>query len=282
MPNRLNPALSAAMPTMPVGKLRGFERISVPLLEAANRRPWVRRALHDTLGWTFAHVVDAVTGPRWRVFGADALCAYAAQDGLILVANHRSFFDLFVISTVVKRRTRFMREVAYPVRKDFFYTNPLGVMLNFAVAGATMWPPVFRDDRRRELNPIGFQQLSSTLGRGCIIGIHPEGTRNKGDDPYSYLSLKPGMGQLVAGCAPGVLVVPVFIGGLSNDVKTEVTRTFGRAPRADQPIRVWFGEPFRADALQPLEDPAVMTEAVFGRVRALGEADRDWLAAQRR
>ena len=268
------------MPSMPVADLRGFERVSVPFLEAINRRPVVRRALHDSLGWLFANVVRIVTGPRWRVFGLENVRSLAADDGVILAANHRSFFDLFVASTIVKFKTPLMRQVAYPVRAEFFYTHPLGVAINFAVAGATMWPPVFRDERRRVLNPIGFQQLAATLGRGCIIGIHPEGTRGKGDDPYSYLKLKPGLGQLVAGCASGVLVVPVFVGGLSNDVKVEIARSFGRKPRKPQPIRVWFGEPLRADALQPLAEPAAMTEAVFARVRALGEADRAWLAAQ--
>ena len=279
MPETISAHHRPGMPTMPYGHLRGFERVSVPFLEATNRRPAVRRALHSTLGRLFAHVVVAVTGPRWQVFGIANLQQVAAMDGVILAANHRSFFDLFVTSTIVKFQTGLMREVAYPVRSEFFYTHPLGIALNFAVAGATMWPPVFRDDRRRTLNPIGFEQLASTLGRGCIIGIHPEGKRGRGDDPYAYLSLKPGLGQLVAGCAPGVLVVPVFVGGLSNDVAVEVKRSYGRQPRK-QPIRVWFGEPFRADSLQPLADPAAMTEQVFVRVRALGEADKQWMAMQ--
>jgi 1-acyl-sn-glycerol-3-phosphate acyltransferase len=280
MPETISAHHQPGMPTMPHAQLRGFERVAVPLLEATNRRPAVRRALHFVSGWSFGAVVRAVTGPRWRVFGLEHMQTLTARDGAILAANHRSFFDLYVVSTVLKFHTSLLREVAYPVRSEFFYTHPLGIVLNFAFAGATMWPPVFRDDRRRMLNPIGFQQLASTLGRGCLIGIHPEGTRGKGDDPYAYLGLKPGLGQLVAGCAPGVLVVPVFVGGLSNDVALEVKRSYGRQPRQQQQIRVWFGEPFRADALQPLADPAAMTEQVFARVRALGEADKQWLAMQ--
>ncbi len=281
MPNQNKTTPAATMPAMPAAKLRGFERISVPLLEAANRRPLVRRALHATSGWGFSFVVRAVTGPRWKIFGLEQLKSAAAVDGIVLAANHRSFFDLYVVSTAIKHGTRHMHEVAYPVRADFFYTHPIGPFLNLLAAGATMWPPVFRDDRRRELNPIGFQQLASTLGRGCVIGIHPEGTRSKLDDPYSYLKVKPGLGQLIVGCAPGVLVVPVFVGGLSNDAKVEVQRSYGKANRADHPIRMWFGEPIRADALQPIDDPAAMTEAVFARVRALGEADRAWMDSQR-
>jgi len=37
----------------------------------------------------------------------------------------------------------------------------------------------------------------------------------------------------------------------------------------------------RADALQPLGDPAAMTEQVFGTVRALADADRTWLTQQK-
>ena len=280
MPARTKQPNLPAMPAMPAVKLRGFERISVPFLEAVNRRPAVRRGLHTTLGLTFAHVVRLVTAPRWRVFGLAQVQQMVAKDGLIVAANHRSFFDLFVVTTALIFRTRHVREVAFPVRSAFFYTHPLGPVLNLFVAGATMWPPVFRDARRRELNPIGFEQLAYTLGEGCLIGIHPEGTRNKGDDLTSYLPLKPGLGQLIAGCAPGVLVLPVFIGGLSNDVRVEIGRSYGKLPRSQRPIRVWFGEPIRADALQPTADAMAMTELVFERVRALGEADRAWLASQ--
>ena len=281
MPNRQPDQSPSAMPVMPPGQLRGFERVAVPLLEATNSRPWLRRALHGAGGWAFSLVVRAVTGPRWRVFGLQQIQELAANDGMILVANHRSFFDLFVVSTVMKHHTPHMREVAYPVRAEFFYTHPMGPIVNLIAAGATMWPPVFRDERRRELNPIGFQQLARTLGRGCVIGIHPEGTRNKGDNPHDFLPLKPGLGQLVAGCAPGVAVVPVFIGGLSNDAKLEVQRTLRGRSRASQSIRIWFGQPIRADALQPLGDPAAMTEQVFGTVRALADADRTWLTQQK-
>lgn len=266
------------MPSMPSQTLRGFERFSVPLLEATNRLPLARLGLHFVSGWTFAHGFKLMNGRRWQVFGLEHMQALDAPEGMVLTANHRSFFDLFVVSTVLKFHTKLLRQLAFPVRSDFFYTHPLGVALNYTVAGASMWPPVFRDDRRRELNPVGMRQLARTLGRGCVIGIHPEGTRNKGENPYEYLPRKPGLGQLVLGCTPGVLIVPVYVGGLTNDVATEFKRTLQDNAREKQPVRIWFGQPFRADELQPLHDPAVMTETVFARIQELGEADRAWMA----
>ena len=269
--------LLTPMPSMPRARLRGFERVSVAVLEAINRRPPLRRALHFVSGWSFASVVAAATARRWQLFGLDAMQALDAADGVILAANHRSFFDLFVASTALKFNTRLLRSVAYPVRAEFFYTHPLGVALNFAVAGASMWPPVFRDDRRRELNPVGFEQLARTLGPGCVIGIHPEGTRNKGDDPYAFLPRKVGLGQLVLGCAPRVCVVPVFLGGLSNDWLGEFRRSYAPSAQPRPPIRVWFGAAIRAADLQPLGDPLAITEAVFAQVQELAAADREWL-----
>lgn len=269
-----------AMPRMPGQHRRGFERVAVPLLETANRRPRVRQSLHFASGWSFACAVRAATGPRWQLFGLEEMQRLHAPDGMILAANHRSFFDLYVVSTVLKFHTTHMRQVAFPVRSEFFYTHPVGTALNFAVAGASMWPPVFRDDRRRALNPVGMQQLARTLGPGCVIGIHPEGTRSKGDDPYAYLPRNPGLGQLVAGCKPGVAVVPLFVAGLSNDPRTEFERSMTPGQRRAHPVRVWFGKPFAADALQGHTDPVAMTEEVFERVRELGEDDRKWMATR--
>ena len=276
-----DPSLQS-MPHMPRAVLRGFERVSVPLLEAANRRPHVRQGLHFVSGWSFACVVRAATGPRWQLFGLEQLQQLDAPDGLILAANHRSFFDLYVISTVLKFHTKHLRQLAFPVRSEFFYTHPVGVGLNFTVAGATMWPPVFRDDRRRTLNPVGMEQLAHTLGRGCVIGIHPEGTRNKGADPYDYLPVKPGLGLLVAGCKPGVQVVPIHVAGLSNDPGTEFKRSLDNAARQAHPVRVRFGTPLRAGDLQQTADPVALTQRVFDQITALGEQDRAWMAGRGR
>jgi 1-acyl-sn-glycerol-3-phosphate acyltransferase len=261
------------MPPMLKRHLRGFERISVPLLEATNRRPWLRRILHFASGWLNAAWIYAATAKRWQISGLESLQTLDAPGGIILVSNHRSFFDMFTISTILKFRTGLLTRVAYPVRSSFFYTTPLGVLINYAIAGASMWPPVFRDDRRRTLNTVGMQQLAHTLGKGAVVGMHPEGTRSHHPSPYEFLPRKPGLGQLLAVCAPDVLVLPVFIHGLSSDLVLEIRR--GR-DLPSLPIKVYFGAPLRVADLQEQAqtDPQATTELVFAQVRRLAEIDR--------
>ena len=268
------------MPPMPRHLLRGFERISVPLLEATNRLPWLRRVLHFVSGWLNAALIHAMTARRWQISGLDALQTLDAPGGIILVSNHRSFFDMFAISTILKFRTRLLTRVAYPVRSSFFYTNPVGVLLNYVIAGASMWPPLFRDDRRRVLNPVGMQQVACTLGKGAVIGMHPEGTRSHHSSPYEFLPRKPGLGQLLAVCAPDVVVLPVFIHGLSSDFVLEFRR--GR-DLPSQPIKVYFGAPLCVADLkaQAQKDPLATTEMVFEHVRRLAELEKTNLCTVR-
>lgn len=253
--------------------LRGFERVSVPVMEHINSRPAMRTLLHASVGAFNAAWIEATTGPMWRLSGLEHALQLQAPRGLILVSNHRSFFDMFVIGTVLKRRTRLLKHVTFPVRSEFFYTHPLGLLLNVSISGASMWPPVFRDERRRTLNPTGWQQLATTLGPGAVVGMHPEGTRGKGPDPYAFLPLKPGLGQLLDACDPEVRVLPAFIAGLSNDIVREVRRGLLPSAQRGEPIRIRFGAPVRAAEVHGLE-PGVATEQVFAPIRELAEQDR--------
>jgi 1-acyl-sn-glycerol-3-phosphate acyltransferase len=255
--------------------LRGFERVSVPTLEFIAQRQGLRTALHTVIGNVNALWIELLTSPTWEVHDFEPIAQLDAPQGIIMVSNHRSFFDMFVISTVIQRRTHLLQRVSYPVRSEFFYTHPLGVVLNVAISGASMWPPVFRDDRRRRLNPIGMDQLAATLHRGMGIGLHPEGTRNKGSDPYTFLPLKPGLGQLLTRVHPDTVVLPAFIAGLSNDVATEVVRNRKPPGQRGEPVRIRYAKPLLARDLQVLgDDPMVLTEAAFAPVSALAEVDR--------
>lgn len=263
------------LPPMPRNLLKGFEKVSVPVMESCNGNQTWRRFFHATNGKFNAAWIDHALGNLTEVHGLDQVLQTKVPSGLILVSNHRSFFDMYVISTVICRKTPLMKEVMYPVRSPFFYDHPAGLLLNLAVSGGSMWPPVFRDDRRRLLNPIGFEQMAAILGPGMVMGIHPEGTRSKGDDPYAYLPRKPGLGQLLQVCDPEVLVLPCFIAGMSSSVQKEVGRNFQRKGTRGEPIRVWFGKGMRAgDATQGLADAADIVERVWQDIAALGELDR--------
>ncbi len=265
---------------MPRDQLRGFERVAVPLLERLNGSHAARRLVYSTTGRFNAWWIEGLVGALWQVRGLEHLLALRPESGVILVSNHRSFFDFYYLGTVLSRHTGLIAEVTFPVRSPFFYTTPAGMLVNLAISGGTMWPPVFRDERKRQLNPLGLQQVAWSLGPGTVMGIHPEGTRGKGPDPYEFLPLRPGFGQLLPLLDPKVTIVPALCIGASSSVLAEIRRA--RKPEGERgpPVRLRFGPSMTvADAMQlgMIEgqfDALRATERVFDHVRALAGDDR--------
>src|SRR6478672_5963627 len=60
-----------------------------------------------------------------NVFGIENVENTDASRPVLLVANHRSFFDMYTVSSVLFRQTRRPMELYFPVRARFFYDNPL-------------------------------------------------------------------------------------------------------------------------------------------------------------
>ncbi|MSQ82634.1 MAG: 1-acyl-sn-glycerol-3-phosphate acyltransferase [Myxococcales bacterium] len=269
-----------AFPTMPRQELRGIEKWAVPLMEAVHQRPLLIRVLHSTVGKFNGGLFMVGMHNLLEPHGLDHLHAIDAPKGVILASNHRSFFDMFVISSYVTARTNLMKSLLFPVRSNFFYTHPLGPIINLAASGGTMWPPVFRDERKRTLNAVGFAQMAAALCSGVVVGIHPEGTRGKSSNPYEYLPVKSGLGQLIAHVDPQVRILPCFICGMTSSLRNEFGRNLLPAGKRGEPIRVWFGEGLVAGELQALDlDAQATTQAVFAQVKALGELDRAHQAA---
>ena len=116
--------------------------------------------------------------------------------------------------------------------------------------------------------------LFALYTRGGFFGIHPEGTRNKGADPYALLPGKPGLGRLVRSCHPDTLVLPFFVLGISNSVVTEVTRKLFPSARKE-PIRMHFGAPISCGDLQEHGEDASMTKQVMKLLQHLADQDQD-------
>src|SRR5205823_3901013 len=120
---------------------------------------------------------------------------------------------------------------------------PLGPFVNFAMSGMRMFPPVMRDKEKRSFNQYSVARCIEELNRediGTVLGIHPEGTRNKTDDPYAFLRAQPGVGRVALG-ATRAKVIPVFVLGMGQSIGGELSLNF-RAPK-EHPVDMWFGEP---------------------------------------
>ena len=60
-----------------------------------------------------------------------------------------------------------------------------------------MFPPIMRGREKIGFNEYSIQRMIAELGvPNTLIGIHPEGTRNKTDDPYTFLKIRPGAGRV--------------------------------------------------------------------------------------
>ena len=143
-----------------------------------------------------------------------------AQAASILVANHRSFFDLYVTAAELVARG-LPHRILFPVRSTFFYDHPLGPFVNGAMSFFAMYPPIFRERKRASLNLASLDEAAALLRRGgFFVGLHPEGTRKKDDDPYTFLPAQSGVGRIIHKAR--VPVIPVFVNGLGNDLPKQV------------------------------------------------------------
>ena len=207
---------------------------------------------------------------RLHVKGLDNIKDLQSSDSLIIASNHRTFFDFFVITWVNFDRTNLPRRIFFPVRSRFFYDNILGIFLNFIMGGFAMFPPLFREPNKKIFNKYAIDRLVYELNQGnATIGFHPEGTRNKSTDPYSFLPPRSGVGDVIRSAATAK-TIPMFIIGMSNSYLTEVYRNLV-AP-SKYPIFVCYGKPltFPETTLESQQ----ISEKVMSSIVSLSEEHR--------
>ena len=213
-------------------------------------------------------------GRRVDVIGLDRLRDIPPDASILLVANHRSFFDLFALGWILDQTPGLRRDTSFPVRANFFYESPLGLLVTLALSGGTMFPPFFRSSQKRAFNAHSLDILIEKLrAPGSMVGFHPEGTRNKSLNPYDLLRAQPGAGELALKTRP--VIVPAFINGLSNSVLTEARANL-RSSRSNR-ITAIFGAPVK---LPPLEGETRLSQhkrtadLLLARIRELGAEEK--------
>ncbi len=213
-----------------------------------------------------------------NVFGIENVENAAVDTPLVLVANHRSFFDMYTVSSVIFRRTQRPVTLFFPVRAKFFYDNPLGWFVNFVMGWFSMYPPFFReagDARKREFDKYSMRRLIQLCseGHGHMIGFHPEGKRNLDGGPYDLLPAQPGIGKVIYAAHPQV--IPIFIAGLGNDLTKQVLGNW----TGGEKVRIWFGEQVeltefyeKGDRLRTHKEIA---DHLMLKIAELGRADKE-------
>lgn len=218
--------------------LTRFERAQMQLVRASLRPGALDRTIRVLQRSVGQWWIRAATANLRRVHGLDRLPPWSQLPSVVVVSNHRSFFDLYVVTAELVAHG-LPHRILFPVRSNFFYDHPLGPIVNGAMSFFAMYPPIFRDRRRAALNVASLDEVAGLLRRGgFFVGLHPEGTRKKDDDPYTLLPAQSGVGRVIHKArAP---VVPVFVNGLGNDLVRQVSGNFTRSGRD---IHMVFGAP---------------------------------------
>jgi 1-acyl-sn-glycerol-3-phosphate acyltransferase len=234
------------IPALARPDLLGAAKKRLSFIERVNLR-LVRRSFRPGLFSNLLRLLQRTVGQAWihhstkrlrRVYGLERLPDLDSSGSVIIVANHRSFFDLYVVTAELVRR-KMKKRIIFMVRSNFFYDSPIGIFVNFCMSFLAMYPPVFRDRRKLLMNTLALEELSWLLRQGGMFaGLHPEGTRNRDADPYTFLPAKPGVGRVIQ--MARVPVVPVFVNGLGNDLVKQVRGNFDGS---GEKVAIIFGKP---------------------------------------
>jgi 1-acyl-sn-glycerol-3-phosphate acyltransferase len=257
--------------------LNTTEKIGFKLTHRMNQGAW-------KTFWTFCqrHIgslwIKICTYNLMNVFGLENVENTDLEKPVLLVANHRSFFDMYTVSSVLFRQTKRPMKLYFPVRAKFFYTNPVGWFVNLVMGWFSMYPPFFREANeaeKREFDKFSLRKLVqlAAVGKSTVIGFHPEGKRNLNENPYDFLPAQPGVGAVVFKARPQV--IPVFIAGLGNDLPKQVLGNW----TGGEKVRIWFGPPVdlsefyaKSDRLRTHKEIA---DFLMTKIAELGEQDRE-------
>jgi len=258
--------------------LTRVEKLALRFGEFANEDPrgkWLQTKFLRGISYVW---VRSVIANRIFVEGLEDLMALRPTTGVMLVANHRSFFDSYaMLLACYMGPVPWSKSLQFPVRSNFFYDQPLGIVINAAIAGGAMYPPIFRQAERRQLNDEALERMVEILQRpGSVLGMHPEGTRGKGPDPYTMLPAQPGVGKVALLAKP--MIVPAFINGIGNNIVEDIRFNFTKEARRSKAVMTVFGPPIDYEDLKAEKPrPTLYKKAAdrfMSEVKKLSEIER--------
>ncbi|MFO0888162.1 MAG: lysophospholipid acyltransferase family protein [Isosphaeraceae bacterium] len=212
--------------------------------------PAADRSLAARLWYRLAQLV-AGTGLAafggWRVTGQKD---FPRHGGVLLVANHASFLDVFLLGISVRRPLNY-------VARSTLFVPGLGLLMRSIGAF-----PI----QREGMGASGMKETLRRLRRGGIVTLFPEGTRTRDGD---LAPLKSGIAVLVS--RAGVPVVPAGLAG-----------TFEAWPRhrllpRPHPLRIHYGKPIPPSEIAGM-DHAAVTALIQERIRECLDLARAGLA----
>ncbi len=254
-------------------QLSALERFQIRFV----KKSFEHGSFDRTLRWFQRNIgakwINGSTRNLRQIHGLDRLPKLDPDKSFICVSNHKSFFDMYVITSMLVGGG-LPHRILFPVRSRFFYDHPLGFAVNGLMSFFAMYPPVFHDKKRQALNLAGIDEVVRLLRKGgAFVGLHPEGTRQKGGDPYTLLPAQSGVGRIIQRAR--VQVLPVFINGLTNSIPEQVAVNEMHKGK----VIVVFGKP--VDFGTMLDEPSSprlhkkLAEHTIDAITELGHEERE-------
>ena len=134
--------------------LSSFERFAFRVTHRMNQGRWKRFWTWCQsgfgAGWIYISTYNLM-----HVYGLENIEAVDHDRPILLVANHRSFFDFYTVSSVLFYRTRWRKQLFFPVRGRFFYQSVAGMFVNLIMGWWSMYPPFFESNRPTSARSTG-------------------------------------------------------------------------------------------------------------------------------
>src|SRR6202011_3198563 len=143
--------------------LEGFEKTAFAWCDAWNRFEPLKRAGHAFLRTFGASWVHVCTRNLRHVYGLENVTSLEPDRGVMIASNHRSFFDLYVITSVLLRNTSWVKRMYFPVRSNYWYERPDAILANGIMSAWAMYPPVLRKAEKRSFNQYVVDYLSEAV-----------------------------------------------------------------------------------------------------------------------
>lgn len=183
----------------------------------------------------------------WRATGRHNM---PATGGVMLVSNHLSYLDVFLLGFGIERPLNY-------VARSTLFVPVLGPLMRSVGAF-----PINREG----MGASGMKETLKRLRAGGIVTLFPEGTRSVDGE---VAELKQGIAVLVS--RAGVPVVPAGIAGTFRSWPR------GRLIPIPRPVRIHYGAPIFPGDLEGL-DPKAITALIHDRISACVEIARQGLA----
>lgn len=202
--------------------------------------------------WVLARLVRVLIGrPVAAVYRTRMIDAHRIPEGAaILAGNHASYLDPILLWSCSPRPLHFV------AKAELWSPRALGWLLD------RLWViPVRRGTADREM----ITSATALLAGGDLLGMFPEGTRNRSQTPGELGEAQGGVSFIALRAS--VPVVPVYFSGTEE--------AWGRGRRVPRITRVTirFGEPVHPDDFEGgrKERMDALTAELMRRIAALGD-----------